>query len=244
MLSKYTQAGNWPISGPKQSMLPGATFYSNFDQGGFIGSGTEIMNLTERTENMVLTNMNWTYRANSPNSLEFDVGNQGVIDLPSNVCSLNDTTTIAICVWIKPRNITTADSELFYYAAQNPGPGNLQTFRITLSNQGTIIGTRSSGSVSNTVISATSAVLTANQWSMLTFFIKGGLANYPRIYLDNTIVENRGLIMNYSSTQPMRFTFNLAAEWDTEWNNLQIWPNGTLINPVTKFAAERAYYGR
>jgi hypothetical protein len=30
----------------------------------------------------------------------------------------------------------------------------------------------------------------------------------------------------------------------TEWNNLQVWPNSALINPATKFAAERAYYGR
>jgi len=245
MLSKYTQAGNWPISGPKQSMLPGATFYSNFDQGGFIGSGTEIMNLTQRTENMILTNMDWTYRANSPNSLQFTNANQGVIDLPAGVCSLNNATAIAISVWIKPKAISSTEVDLFAYVPQNPGPNNLQEAIFTLRGSGITMGSFFRGSTSNLQTGGSEFIITNNQWTMVTCFIKGGdvFGTFPRIYRNATLMEDRGVSVNFTSTQPMRFIFKLASQWEVEWNNLQIWPNSTLINPVTKFAAERAYYG-
>ncbi len=190
---------------------------------------------------MLLPTSDYIYRPNSPNSMQFTNGNRGVIDLPSGVCSLNDTVAIAICVWVKPKN-KVGEVPFFSYVPQNPSPGNLQSFTVTLDPF--FMGTETTGSSSNSLIGGTSYALLANQWNMVTVFIKGGFTNFPRLYLDATLMDSRALIMNYNSTQPMRFTFDMASQWETEWNNLQIWPNSALINPVTKFAAERAYYGR
>lgn len=226
---------------PKRNLLPGATVYINFDLGSFPGSGTEFYNLTNRYENMILSSTDYTYRPTSPNSIQFTNSNQGVIELPAGVCSLNDNTAIAICVWVKPK-VRVGVAELFSYVPQNPSPGNLQTFKASLDFGAVSI--QSAGSSTNNMTSSSTCPLLLNQWNMLTICIKGGINNYPRLYLDATVMDNRSLIMNYNSTQPMKFIFPMSSQWETEWNNLQVWQNAASINPATKFAAERAYYGR